>query len=110
MLIDHKYGAHGGTLSAMDIAAIIDTLVDNRIRATYEAVADLVGIDIISLRRELGPCGPDMSWIVASDTGRPACCPDTSLADGLFDNPVIIRDAARLRFLVKASDMTRDSN
>lgn len=57
MLIDHKYGAHGGTLSAMDIAAIIDTLVDNRIRATYEAVADLVGIDIISLRRELGPCG-----------------------------------------------------
>ena len=88
---------------------ITETLADNGIRATYEAVAELVGTDIGTLQESLGPCRPSMSWVVSEETGRPVDCPDETLASALFRNPVIIRDAARLRWLVEASSLTREA-
>ena len=82
----------------MDILTILNTLIENRIRATYEAVAEVLDMSPQALQRKLEPLGDSASLVVDDTTGRPRR--ESELPNGLFSNRIIIRDAARLRALV----------
>ncbi len=88
----------------MDIPTILDTLNENRIRATYEAVAEVLGMSPGELERSLQGLDQKGSWVVDEASGKPR--PGFEEADGLFENYLIIRDAARLRVLVYATRET----
>ncbi len=88
----------------MDTLTILNSLIENRIRATYEAVAEVVNMSPDALERALLPLGQAGSWVVDEVSGRPR--PGFEEADGLFANHIVIRDAARLRALVY---MTRET-
>ncbi len=91
----------------MDILTILSALIENRIRATYEAVAEVLDMSPIALEHKLVPLGQAGSWVVDETSGRPRA--GVELADGLFSNRVVIRDAARLRALVYVTRETGGS-
>lgn len=82
----------------LDISTILNTLIENRIRATYAAVAEVLDMSPDALERKLRALGSPGSWVVDEVTGQPRA--EFELADGLFTNSIVIRDAARLRALV----------
>jgi hypothetical protein len=51
---------------------ILVFLNDEQVRATYGAVAELLGVNPRSIRILLGPRRPEASWIVAAENGLPA--------------------------------------
>jgi hypothetical protein len=54
------------------LEAIIRFLNDNKIRATYGAVAEVLGVVPRSMGARLGPHHQAASWIVNADTGLPS--------------------------------------
>ena len=50
---------------------ILRCLNAERIRATYRAVGDLVGIPARNVSQHLGERRPEASWVVNGDTGQP---------------------------------------
>jgi hypothetical protein len=81
---------------AMDLDAIIECLANHRQRATYGAVAPLVGAIPLGvmkdkLRNFLN------SWVVAQEDHEPTGYTEAEKDPKLKDNPFIIDDAERLR-------------
>jgi hypothetical protein len=67
-------GEHGQTHSAVDDASlseILQFLNHEQVRATYGAVAEMLGVIPRSMGARLGPRHAEASWIVSAATGLP---------------------------------------
>jgi hypothetical protein len=81
---------------------VLVVLNDEQIRATYEAVAELVGIALESFPVCLGQPRPFASWIVNAATGLPAKYPPAQIHPALRRSPRILASAAELKRLMVA--------
>jgi hypothetical protein len=61
-----------GAIATTTLDEILRFLNDQRVRTTYGAVAELLGVPAKSLGARLGDRRPDASWIVNAQTGLPA--------------------------------------
>jgi hypothetical protein len=78
------------------IPGILFFLNEARIRATYGAVADAVGVRPDFLSAQLGDRRPEASWVVRSDDGLPTAYTSDLLHPELLHSPEIIRSASEL--------------
>ena len=53
------------------ITVVIDYLNEVKTRCTYDAAAKALGITPKALKKLLGECRPETSWLVSSGTGNP---------------------------------------
>ena len=65
-------------------------------RATYSAVAELLGINPQAVLHRLGPCRPEASWVVNAESGLPTGYQVRQL-DPRLPGSRIIRTADELR-------------
>ena len=84
----------------LELEEILTVLDKMKTRATYSAVAGLLGVAPNGVGRLLGPPRPKGSWVVAKGTGKPSgrfslCC-----HDDLRTNPLIIETASELATLI----------
>lgn len=75
---------------------IVERLEKHRQRATYGAVAGLLGRQPLTLFDGYD-FTPRNSWVVASGNGRPTNYHPSQLHPDLFSNPQVIRDKDELR-------------
>jgi hypothetical protein len=75
---------------------IIRFLNDQRIRATYGAVAGVLGVVPRSLSAHLGARRPEVSWIVNAETGLPTDYNRQEIHPDLFSKAEIIRAGSEL--------------
>ena len=79
------------------LAEIILFLNENKVRATYGAVAEILGVVPRSMGARLGPRHPEASWIVNADTGLPTGYSPTEIHPEVLTSTQLIRSAAALR-------------
>jgi len=60
-----------GSVRTASLQEILLFLNDQQVRATYGAVADVLGVIPLSMGALLGPRSPEASWIVSAETGLP---------------------------------------
>jgi hypothetical protein len=58
-------------LGGVGLDEILTFLNDEQVRATYGAVAELLGVVPRSMAALLGPRRPEASWIVSAENGMP---------------------------------------
>ena len=58
--------------ASTSLEEILTFLNDEQVRATYGAVAELLGVNPRSMGILLGPRRPEASWIVGAENGLPA--------------------------------------
>jgi len=78
------------------LAEVIRFLNDHKIRATYGAVAELLGVLPISMGARLGPHTPEASWIVSADTGYPTGYSPTEVHPDVLTSTQLIRTGVEL--------------
>ncbi|GJL80368.1 MAG: hypothetical protein DHS20C01_00020 [marine bacterium B5-7] len=83
-----------------DLAEILKLLGESRTRATYGAVADVIGCSARRLGAMLGPRRPQASWVVSHHTNMPIGYTGDELHRDLKTNSHIITGAAELRQLL----------
>src|SRR5687767_10992837 len=71
-------------------------LNSTRMRATYGAVAQLLGVEPISMGARLGPHRPEASWIVSAESGLPTGYGPNETHPDLLSNPDILREGTDL--------------
>ena len=81
---------------APTLDAVLDRLNALPARATYRAVADLLGINPQAVLHRLGPCRPEASWVVNAESGLPTGYQVHQL-DPRLPGSRIIRSADELR-------------
>lgn len=81
----------------IDVNDILAFLNDRKIRATYGAVAALVGVNAQSLGAQLQDRRTEASWIVNASSGLPTGYGVDQMHPALLDNPEIIRTATELQ-------------
>lgn len=88
-----------------EIQDILDFLNGAKVRATYGAVANLLGITTDRLIEFLGEPRQETSWIVNKSTGMPGCPPgypkfpshpDLKVRDGHIQEAVHLAEAMEL--------------
>jgi hypothetical protein len=79
------------------LAEIITFLNDNRVRATYGAVAEILGVIPQSMGARLGPRHIEASWIVSAETGLPTGYSPTEIHPDLRSSSPLIRTGDDLR-------------
>jgi hypothetical protein len=65
------FGRPRGAIGSATLPQILEFLNTEQIRATYGAVAGLLGVIPRGMGAQLGPHTPERSWIVNADTGLP---------------------------------------
>jgi hypothetical protein len=65
------FGRPRGAIGLATLSEILEFLNAEEVRATYGAVAGLLGVIPRGLGAQLGPHTPERSWIVNADTGLP---------------------------------------
>lgn len=80
---------------------ILRSLNAERIRATYGAVGDLIGIPAISVSQYLGERRPKASWVVNDDTGQPTGYTSDEMHPDLRRTANIIRSGDALDALLQ---------
>ena len=55
----------------VSIQKVLECLNREKVRCTYEAVADVMGGIPLGVSRQLGPRRPWASWVVSKNTGDP---------------------------------------
>jgi alkylated DNA nucleotide flippase Atl1 len=84
------------------IETILTALNRAHVRATYGAVADVLGIsNPRSVGRELRVRRPAASWIVNKRTKRPTGYTSAQLHPNLFQSPRVIATGRELRELLR---------
>jgi hypothetical protein len=91
-------------------AAIADTtldeilrfLNDEQVRATYGAVAEVLGVAPISMGTRLGERSPEASWIVNAADGLPTGYAQHDMHPALFDRNDIISAGMQLAMRMTA--------
>jgi hypothetical protein len=79
------------------LTAIIKYLSKHKVRATYGAVAEVLGVLPLSMGARLGPHNKEASWIVAAKTGRPTGYAAGDIDPDVLKSTVLISDGAELR-------------
>ena len=83
---------------------ILCELNKRKTRATYGAVAPILGVAPVGVSHSLGKRGPWASWVVNKDTGRPSGYEDCQMHRNLFDNCRVIESGSELREFLGWSD------
>jgi alkylated DNA nucleotide flippase Atl1 len=92
-----RTGPRGATSAGAATAAdILRFLNDTRTRATYGAVASVLGVPARSIGGVLGARRAEASWIVNADTGLPTDYDQTDWHPDLLSNPTVIRTGQEL--------------
>ena len=81
---------------------IIRFLNDQRVRATYGAVADVLGVIPISMGARLGDPFPEASWIVSAKSGLPTGYSPEQRHPSLLQQRSVIRQGSQLRERLEA--------
>ncbi len=84
----------------MHIDQILATLTTRKLRATYGAVGEILGIPAIGVGRKLGEQRPEASWIVSAKNGKPSGYCEENCHPELYSNSFVIRTGEQLRALV----------
>jgi hypothetical protein len=84
------------SFSEANLDEVIRFLNDERIRATYGAVAGLLGVLPRGLGSHLGFRRPEVSWIVNAETGVPTDYNRQEIHPDLFSKAEIIRTGSEL--------------
>lgn len=92
----------------MAAEAVLNALNSARLRATYGAVAEFLGVHPRSVSRLLGKRRPKASWVVNSKTGLPSGYSPTEIHPNLLDNPRILRTADELSSLIAARQSRKE--
>jgi hypothetical protein len=87
----------GGVMEDPKLAAIVRFLNEHKVRATYKAVAEVLGVLPISMGRRLGPHYQEASWIVNAKTGLPTGYARADIHPDVLTSTVLIRTGAELR-------------
>jgi hypothetical protein len=83
------------------LVQILNYLNDEHIRATYGAVAGVLGIIPQAVGQRLGPKTRRNSWVVNSGTGRPSGYEEHEIDELLESSSTVIRDGAELAMRVR---------
>lgn len=78
------------------IADILQFLNQARVRATYGAVAHVLGVPPQSIGAILGTRRPEASWIVSGETGLPSDYEQAEWHPDLLATPSVIRTGSEL--------------
>jgi hypothetical protein len=89
------------TDSEITLKQILNYLNDERIRATYGAVANVLGIVPQSVGQRLGDKTKRNSWVVNSETELPSGYVDDQIDELLETNPTVVRDGRELATRVR---------
>ena len=81
----------------MSIDKILDCLNSERIRCTYSAVAEVLGVPAQSVGQFLGIPRPEASWVVNARTGRPTGYAGNQMHPELFRTTRVITTGDELR-------------
>jgi hypothetical protein len=79
-----------------ELADVIRFLSAHKIRATYGAVAELLGVLPISMGARIGPHTLDASWIVSGESGLPTGYAPTETHPDVLTSTRLIRSGAEL--------------
>ena len=80
---------------------ILDCLNRMRVRATYQAVGDVIGVFQRNVARWLGEHSQRASWVVAKKTGLPTNYSDNDRHPDLMNSPRVISTEQELRELLE---------
>jgi|SRR5215213_5582273 len=86
----------GGSIGRATLAAVLTFLNDEQIRATYGAVAEVVGVAARALNGQLGPRRPEASWVVSAENGLPTDYDQTEWHQALLSRSEIITSGREL--------------
>lgn len=75
---------------------IIDFLNRERIRATYAAVGEVLGLPPVTVEGMLGDRRPEVSWVVSSDTGLPTGYASNEMHPALVEKSEILGSGLQL--------------
>jgi hypothetical protein len=81
-------------------------LNDEKVRATYGAVADCIGVIPQAMGDRLGDRTPEASWVVSAEDGRPTGYTDSEIHPELFRSKEIISSGGELNNRVVARRKT----
>jgi dihydrofolate reductase len=83
--------APAASASARKLDEVLRFLDEQRLRATYGAVAEVLGVPARTMGRRLGARRHEASWVVNARSGRPTGYADHELHPQLLSNPELIR-------------------
>ena len=86
----------GGTIGRTTLDEVLTFLNDEQIRATYAAVAEVVGVAPRALGGQLGPRRPDASWIVSAEHELPTDYDQTEWHPALLSRGEVIKSGREL--------------
>lgn len=92
----------------MMIGKILKCLNQHRIRATYGAVAEVLGVIPIAVGKSLGDKRPVASWVVSSATGKPSGYAPQDCHPDLYANERILTSGDALRELMSPTDLATE--
>ena len=92
----------------MNITTILAALNDRKVRATYGAVGELMGIHPKLVSQHLGTSRPEASWVVSKSTGMPTGYLDANCHKDLQSNLQIISTAEELANLIEHCNLSKD--
>ena len=78
------------------VEQILEALQASRVRATYGAVAGVLGVPAVAVGRMLGEKRPLASWVVSKSTGLPSGYSAVESHSALTSNPRILETAEEL--------------
>jgi hypothetical protein len=81
----------------LTLDSVIDVLARHQQRATFSAVAELLGVEPKSLFDGYPRRSRRTSWVVSRKTGRPTGQDNTDVDPDLLKNPHIISDSTELK-------------
>lgn len=77
--------------------SILDYLNRARVRCTYGAFGDILGLPAIAVGRQLSPRRPYASWVVNAGTGKPTGYAPADEHPDLYRTNDIIKTGGELR-------------
>ena len=90
-------------MSFTRVEAARSALERNKIRGTYQAVAEYAGIRTQRVHTFLGNRRPAASWVVNNKTMAPHNYLPANCAPDLYDNPTVLGSGAEIEALVQAA-------
>jgi predicted RNase H-like nuclease len=93
----------------MAIDDVLRALNEHKIRATYGAVGQYLGVPAIAVSRLLGARRPEASWVVSAKSGRPTGYGLHECHRDLQSSPDILRSGEQLLPLISAQSNSDDS-
>lgn len=87
----------------MTVDQVLAVLNRHKVRATYGAVAQVLGISARNVGNRLGKRRPEASWVVNAKTGKPSGYLPHECHKDLYSNSTILRTGAQVQALFAES-------